>query len=197
MSPTQNLLTAPQVRALLSSNSSDADKVKALAVGAPADLEATRALIAGLGGVRWKVVLACAKALGQATEACAEVAVAGLLPCLNHAYSEVRAEAGQSLGTLSLLAEVPVISLWEAFLGEEEMRAYHSVGRTLLACLRTWGYPASATWAPKAVNSCATQRPIPEPPPVTTATLPSNKWGVNTEPYCIATPLKIEPWRRP
>jgi hypothetical protein len=31
-------------------------------------------------------------------------------------------------------------------------------------------------------SSCATQRPMPEPPPVTTTTLPANRLGAKTEP---------------
>ena len=41
--------------------------------------------------------------------------------------------------------------------------------------------PTSTTCAPSDASSCAVQRPIPEPPPVTTITCPANRPGANTE----------------
>jgi hypothetical protein len=43
--------------------------------------------------------------------------------------------------------------------------------------------PTIATAAPSDASSCAVQRPIPEPPPVTTTTLPANRPGTKTERY--------------
>ena len=48
--------------------------------------------------------------------------------------------------------------------------------------------PTSATWAPSEANSCAVQRPMPLPPPVTTTVWPSNKPGLKTERYDMFPP---------
>ncbi|MNT10522.1 hypothetical protein D3C72_1453570 [compost metagenome] len=41
--------------------------------------------------------------------------------------------------------------------------------------------PTSTTWAPSEASSCAVQRPMPEPPPVTTMHCPANRPGAKTE----------------
>ena len=41
--------------------------------------------------------------------------------------------------------------------------------------------PISTTWAPRLASSCAVQRPMPEPPPVTTTTRPCSKPGAKAD----------------
>ena len=41
--------------------------------------------------------------------------------------------------------------------------------------------PISATWAPSEASSCAVQRPMPLPPPVTMMVWPANRPGRNTD----------------
>ena len=50
------------------------------------------------------------------------------------------------------------------------------------ACVR----PTSAILAPSDLSSCAVQRPMPEPPPVTTMVWPSNRPGRKIEWYGMA-----------
>ena len=145
MSRAKTRFSASQVRELLSAKVSDAEKMTRLGDVGPADLEAVRLLIAGLEEGQHRIVLGCAEALGEADAQSAEEAVAGLLPHLNHSYPVVRAVVAQSLARLCFLAEVPVIPLWEALLGEEELTAYFAIGRALLTCLRTSCPPVPAS----------------------------------------------------
>lgn len=146
MSQTSVPLKAAQIEELLFSYDKDVDKMNKLAIVAPADLEATYALSAGLDARRWRVVLGCTRALGKATGPSAAAAVPGLVTRLNHPYAEVRTEAAKSLAVLSQLVEVPIEPLGEAFLGEEEMDPFLALGRTLVSVLRS-GCPAPASWA--------------------------------------------------
>ena len=120
--------------------------MKTLALLAPVDLEATRALTIGLNARRWRVVLGCARALSRSTGQGADLATSGLLVRLHHPYAEVREEAAKSLAALSQLVEVPLEPLGEAFLGEEEMAPFLALGRTILNVLRS-GCPAPVSWA--------------------------------------------------
>lgn len=148
MSQSQTLVTASQVRALLLAHLRVDDKLAQLSTVAPADEQATHALIAGLAGGQWKIVLGCARALGHAGEECAELAAEGLLKCLIHPYPEVRADAANGLLALSTLVPVDLDPLWEAMLGEEEPRAFLAIGGVILSCLRS-GAPAPPHWGSK------------------------------------------------
>ena len=48
--------------------------------------------------------------------------------------------------------------------------------------------PVITTWAPSAAISCAVQRPMPLPPPVTITVWPSNNPGLKTERYDMFPP---------
>ncbi len=48
--------------------------------------------------------------------------------------------------------------------------------------------PVITTWAPSAAISCAVQRPMPLPPPVTMTVWPSNSPGLKTERYDMFPP---------
>jgi hypothetical protein len=146
MSQSPILLKASQVSELLLSHDKDVEKMTKLSATAPADLEATRALFAGLNSRQWKVVVGCIRALGNAGEESAEVAVEALLTRLCHPFAEVRLEVAKSLTNLSQLAEIPLEPLGEAFLGEEEMQSFLALGRAMVSVLRT-GCPVPSGWA--------------------------------------------------
>lgn len=148
MSTSHTLVTATQVRELLLAHARVKDKLDQLSVLAPADPQAAEALIAGLAGGQWKIVLGCARALGHADENCAEIAVEGLLKCLGHPYPEVRTDAAAGLLALSSLVPIPLDPLWEALMNEESPHAFLAIGRVILSCLRS-GSPAPSHWGPK------------------------------------------------
>lgn len=148
MSRSYNVLTATHIREILLSYDKDVVKSAKLSAGGPADLQATHALLTALGGVQWKVVLGCVQALAHAGPESAKSAVDGLVKCLNHPYPEIRTEAGKSLTALSSRTELPVAPLWEAFLNEEDLYAFFSVGRLLVSLLPR-DNSETVDWGPK------------------------------------------------
>lgn len=127
-------ISAEQVRSLLSSSLEDASRRFEIAGSYPTDRAATEALVAGLDGRQWRVVMGCAEALGQCREGHA-VAVAGLSRALNHQESSVRSAAAKSLQALVDQTTVPPQPLWDAYLSEEDSLTAIAVSKALVACL--------------------------------------------------------------